>query len=484
MNQFNWVEVNLSRLDANLAWWRGLLAPSARQACPPGGTCQPRRRAPRRVKICAVVKANAYGMGAVDLAQRLCHPAPAPGYSLENDPATSPATAAGVDMLAVYSPAQAEELFNCPGVDKPILILMPMRALERTEGVCKAVREHRVHLCLNDPGQFELAHQLAQREQVPIRVHLPLDTGMSRGGLDDAQFAQLMEQVAHTPGIVLAGVSTHLASPGEQADFALAQAEHFDRVIKPWREMITPDVIEHIGATLGACRDARYHRSMVRLGLGLHGFGPDLMSGGPCLAGETTHGEDRSLTVAARGGALQESGTLPGILPGAGILPGGGLLPICRWLSRLVHVQAYPQGSPVSYGSTHRLTRPSVLGVIPAGYADGYPLALSNVASVRLCQPSGAVTGHACTVLGKVSMDQIIVDLTDAAAQAPISVGQMVELISSDPAAPNSLPRLAALAGSSCYEMLCRLSPRMPHRYVSVETRTPAMLPMTPHPVR
>src|SRR5207247_2364028 len=109
---------------------------------------------------------------------------------------------------------------------------------------------------------------------------------------------------------------------------------------------------------------------------------------------------------------------------------------------------------PVGYGCTHRLTRDSVLGVVPAGYADGYPLTLSNKGVVHVLR-TGAEPIVA-PVLGIVSMDQIVVDLTDVPNAA---VGDTVELLSNDRSAPNALPQFATLAQTTVYEMLCRLSP-------------------------
>jgi alanine racemase len=150
--------------------------------------------------------------------------------------------------------------------------------------------------------------------------------------------------------------------------------------------------------------------------------------------------------------------------------PGPWPSPILRWRSRVIHLQEYAEGTPVGYGSTHLLARDSVLGLVPVGYADGYPRALSNQSVVAL--PECTLEGKPLTapVLGLVNMDQIVIDLTDTPAGcAPPSTsggGTLVELISDDPASPCALPRLAELAGTNTYEMLCGLSPRLARKYV------------------
>ena len=105
-----------------------------------------------------------------------------------------------------------------------------------------------------------------------------------------------------------------------------------------------------------------------------------------------------------------------------------------------------------------------MLGTVPVGYGDGYPLALSNKAMVRVAIKSESAD---CAVLGKINMDQIVIDLTDIASEDPQALrGIEVELISDDPHAPHALDALAKLAKVHCYEMLCRLSPNIERKYI------------------
>jgi alanine racemase len=122
-----------------------------------------------------------------------------------------------------------------------------------------------------------------------------------------------------------------------------------------------------------------------------------------------------------------------------------------------------------------------MLGIVPVGYGDGYPVALSNKAVTCLPQFRTGPDYLTAPVMGRVSMDQIVIDLTDAAATLEAGrcrrsddadpraqlLGAEVELISDDAAAPCSLPRLAQAAGTSCYEMLCRISPNVVRRYIA-----------------
>ena len=127
------------------------------------------------------------------------------------------------------------------------------------------------------------------------------------------------------------------------------------------------------------------------------------------------------------------------------------LRPALRLWGRLMQIKTVPAGSRCGYGLTHTFDRPSRLGLVPVGYADGYLRSLSGKGVMR-------VAGREVAVCGRVSMDQVIVDLTDL---PQVRVGQKVEIISPDPAAPNSVEGLSRLAGTIPYELTCRLGPRV-----------------------
>jgi alanine racemase len=169
---------------------------------------------------------------------------------------------------------------------------------------------------------------------------------------------------------------------------------------------------------------------MIRPGLGLYGYGPEWLAPGPIMTDAPT------------------------------------LRPAARWMTRVNHVQPYAKGTPVGYGSTHTLKRASVVGVIPVGYADGYPVALSNKGVVRV-QPPESDDWIDAKVLGRVNMDQLTIDLTDAANGSAPLMDALVEVYSNDPTAPNDVSTLAKAANTNTYELLCRLSPALPRRYTN-----------------
>lgn len=379
----SWLEIDLQALAGNVAAFRGWLAGA---------------------RLCAVVKADAYGVGADRLVRTLLQ--------------------AGVDQLAVYSPRQALQVLalqpRCP-----VLVFMPAWDLATDADLRQAASTGRLHFTVHDRDGLGRLAELARAAAVALPVHVYVDTGMSRAGVSERELPRIVAEVAQSPSLRLAGLYTHFASadtdPGSLAD----QHQRFLAAVRALT--LGPGVMLHAANTYAALRSRTYHHDMVRVGLGLHGYGGE---------------------VVAADAAPEHAGPR--------------LRPVLRWGSRLAHVATYPAGATVGYNETHRLTRDSRLALIPAGYADGYPLSLSGKGVVTLCDDLGRAVA-AAPVLGRVNMDQIVVDITDV---PDAHVGQRVDLISADPTAPSALPKLAALAGSHCYEMLCRLSSRLPRRYV------------------
>ncbi len=407
----SWLEISLGRLERNITAIRHLIRPSGGGA----DSKQTEESGVDRLRIaepmvCAVVKKNAYGHGVVPVAHRL--------------------QKAGVDMLTVYDTHEAEELVS-KAITCPILILMPVRALARTDALYRHAVAGKLHLTIHDTDQVSQVNQIGQTFGMTIPVHFYLDTGMSRGGLNVEQFAGLLESLDEYRHIRVAGIYSHLASSDCDADFAYEQLDRFESAVGEHAGRLANKTIVHIANTCGLLRDRRFHLDMVRPGISLYGYGPQLLAPGPVMA-DTPQ-----------------------------------LEPVLRWVSRLIHVQRYPRRTPVGYGSTHKLRKESVLGVVPVGYGDGYPVELSNKACVRIHPRNHAKPIYDARVLGKVNMDQMVVDLTEIAGEYPGDLLESaVEVISSDPHAPNAMPRLAELARTHCYELLCRLPINLSRKYI------------------
>jgi alanine racemase len=423
MTPTSWLEINLDRLRDNVQWWQRLVTRAAPDHPPLLG---------------AVVKANAYGLGAVPIARALeqmvqmVQPGE-PGQPVEPGQPGEPGS--GVAVLLVYCPAEAVELLEA-AITSPILIFVPTRDLDDPL-LRQAVGRGQVQLSLDALDQLEALDALGRSLPGPIRVHLHVDTGMSRAGFPPDQAAAALEALPRRTGLRLAGIYSHFATAASNPDFLDQQNRRLDAFVDQHRAAIAAcghDIALHISSTYSACRHQPSLRHIVRVGLGLYGYGPELVNA-PLLSADPPP------------------------------------QPVLRWVSRIAHVQTWPAGATVSYERSFTLTRPSRLAVVPAGYGAGYPWALGNKSAVRVLDANGNPLGDA-PLRGQVNMDQIVIDLTDLPANvtASIAVGSHVELISPDPAAPCSLPKLAALATSTPYELLCRLSPRLPRQYVAADT--------------
>ncbi|MBB6430425.1 alanine racemase [Algisphaera agarilytica] len=390
------VEIDTAALERNVATVRRLVGPDT--------------------TVCGVVKKNAYGLGAVTIAHKL--------------------TKAGCEMLAVFSPEEAEQL-NSGAVTTPMLLFYPLRHLARTDGLYRPAVAERLHLTIHDPEQLEALDQLGRTFGIKLPVHLYVDTGMSRSGLSPELFAEILESQKSRHYTRIAGVMSHLATASGDPKRAQKQLDTFDKLLKQHEADIPEDALVHLANSYGVLRSPTYHRTLVRPGLGLYGYGEHDLVGEPSIE------------------------------------PGLRWSPTVRWVSRVVQLGTYPRHAKVGYGATYTLKRKSILGLVPVGYGDGYPLALSSTkdrcAKVRVRH--GGVW-HECDVLGRVNMDQLTIDLTDLAkslddeADEQTLRGAEVEVYSNDPEAANALHKLAEMANSQCYELLCRLGAHLPRVYV------------------
>ena len=415
------IDIDLSGVDNNLRVLRRIVGP--------------------RCGLCPILKADAYGLGAVPIAERLAR--------------------AGADMLAVYTPAQALEVLPA-GLGCPILILMPVRDLD--EALREGLAERRLHLTVADRDHLEDLIRAQGRPGGAIGVHLEVDTGMSRGGCRPDEVPAILETIAASPSLRLAGLFTQFVHAEGDLPATDRQMAGLDRIVAAHAALIPADCLIHAANTFATLRHRRYHRSLVRLGLAWAGYGPELLRGDPVIE-EARH-----------------------------------LRPIVTWRSTIIQTKTIEAGTPVGYRSTWTATRPSRIGLVPVGYADGYPMALGStsakprpacvgvlVDSPERCQRTGAAaqrtrygkppggpygalkTKRYVPVVGAVNMDQITIDLTDLDAVDGAGprqwTGTVVELISTDPAAPNHLPTLAAAAGTIPHEIMCRLNPRIDRIY-------------------
>lgn len=406
------VLVDLSALDHNLSVIRGMLV--------------------RGTRLGAVVKADAYGLGAARVARRM---------------------ASQVDMLMVFGLDEAE-VVHAAAPSTPVLSLMPCREIDAGGPMHGMLLRGLLHLAVHDAGQVEALDQVARSLGVRLPLHVEVDTGLGRGGCRPDEATALVARILASPALRLAGAFTHYANAGGSESATDEQRTRFDVWVAQGR--LPDDCVLHSSSTFAAIRGARFHHQMVRVGLGWTG-----------LAFEGTR-DGQHLPQARE------------------------LKPVFSWRSRVMQVRELPAGATVGYGSRWVARQPSAVGLVPVGYADGYPLLPMDPRTLRPAQAERRVVRvqvgegasarwEVAPVVGAVSMDQIAVDLTAVAGALPArGVEATVEVVSSDPTAPNHAVRVAAATGQHAYELLCRIPARVPRLYhaaeepVRVSTGSPA----------
>lgn len=301
--------------------------------------------------------------------------------------------------LGVANAGEARRLFNAGIQTRPYILGATLPA-EREE---IASRNWTPCLCSFD----EIEHFNSLGKTRPVQAHLALDTGMGRGGFLPDQLHSALEKISASAGIKLTGIGSHLPVADEDPVFTRSQFELFDSLINSIPNRSESFQV-HLSNSAGLLDFHSETTNMVRPGLLLYGISPI-----------PSHQEI--------------------------------LRPVMTLKSRVSIVNHLPKGHGVSYGRT-LLTRDTRAAVLGLGYGDGYPRSLSGKSTQVL------INGHLCPLLGRVTMDQIIVDVTDISSCQP---GDEAELFG-----PNLLvSELAEKAGTIPWEILTQITPRVTRTY-------------------
>lgn len=345
--------------------------------------------------ILAVVKANAYGHG-LELVARHC-------------------AAHGVAMLGVHSAAEISTLRRL-NLGVPVLAMGYLAPRE----VAEVVDEH-VHVLLSARQVLESLAAHARRLGCPLPVHIKVDTGTNRQGVSPDVAGELARAAA-ARGLAVVGVATHFANIEDTTDhsYALQQLERFRQAVAAVRAAVGEVPWVHAACSAAALLFRAADFNLVRLGISLYGHWPSKET---YLSWLLAHGRD-----------------------------GVRLQPALAWRAVVGQVKTVPAGAPVGYGLTFRPTRLSHIAVLPVGYAEGLPRALSNRARVLL-------HGRTAPVAGRVCMNMTMVDVTDIPA---VREGDVATLIGEDGEERITAEELAEHAGTINYEILARISPLLP----------------------
>ena len=341
------------------------------------------------VPVMAVIKADAYGHGAVQV-----------GRLLQEKCA----------FFGVSSMLEAMELRRA-GLRTPILILghTPVNAFPTAimENIRPAIYRYEDAVALSEA---------AQSVGVTAAFHIAVDTGMSRIGFQvDAENADICARIAALPLVHAEGIFSHFAT-ADCADLsrAQAQAQRFDRFCDMLRQRGVTIPIRHLNNSAGLMNFSQ-HYEMVRSGIVTYGLYPS-------------------------------DEVDPDLLK---------LKPALQWLSRITHVKTLPAGREISYGGTFVTTRPTTVATIPVGYADGYRRNLSGKFHVL-------IRGRKAPILGRICMDQMMVDVTGI---PDVAVNDRVVLVGSYGNETITMEQIAAAADSFNYEFTTGISRRVPRIY-------------------
>jgi alanine racemase len=327
-----------------------------------------------------------------------------------------PALGPLVDRLAVTLPPTALALREL-GWERPILTFFRAAGCAPRDRVTERVTELAragVTVTVVAEADVELLERVAQSLGRPVEAHLKVDTGMSRSGVLAADAPRLMARLRSSPGVRPTGVYTQIAS-ADAPDLTSARSQLvvFDDALEAMGD--TSDLTVHAANSAATLTLPESHYDMVRPGLAVYGCYPS-----PEM--------ERTLD----------------------------LRPILRVTAQILELKTVPAGSRTGYGLTHTFPGETLIGLVSVGYADGYPRSLGGRATMR-------VGGVDVPVCGRVSMDQLVVDLSAAEG---VRVGDAVEVVADDPASPHGLEALARLAGTAPYEIACNLGPRVARRLV------------------
>lgn len=368
-----WAEINLDNIAHNIR--------------------EIRRITNKNAEIMGVVKADAYGHGVMEVTRTL----------LEN----------GVTRLAVSMLDEAIQLRR-NGISVPILILGytdPVRASEIIENdVTQSVYSQELALALSDE---------AVKQQKKVKIHIKIDTGMSRiGFLPGYSAVKNVAQISKLPNIIIEGLFTHFASADEKdKEYTLMQFERFMSICSELQRIGIHIPIKHCANSAGIIQYPQMHLDTVRPGIIQYGMYP-------------SEEVDKSII---------------------------NLKPAMTLKANVILVKEVEKNTSISYGRIFTTQKTSKIATIPIGYADGYTRMLSNKGKVL-------IHGQYAPVVGRICMDQCMVDVSDLDCE--VEVGDEVVLIGSQGDNVITAEDVAQSIGMINYELVCIVGKRIPRAFI------------------
>jgi len=367
-----WVEIDLDALGHNIR--------------------EVRRTVGHELGVLFVVKADAYGHGAVEVSRA--------------------AIAGGVDMLGVATLQEGIELRQA-GLDAPILILSPPMESETPD-----IIEYDLSCTIPSLGIARALSRAADARGKAATVHVEVDTGMGRSGVELEDAIPFIIAVSKLPGLGLEGLFTHFPSSDDDPSFTRSQVERFLAVFERLKAKGVHVPLVHAansGAVLGVAESFDHPLNVVRPGLMIYGLRPT---------------------------------------PEVG--PGTELEPVMSFKARIAQIRDLPEGHPISYGRTYVAPGLMKVAVLPVGYGHGMSFRLSNRGEVL-------IRGVRAPIVGRVTMDVTMADVT---AIPEARVGDEAVIFGRQGSVGISVDEIAEKVGTINYEVICGIGKRVARVYV------------------
>ncbi|KEK25021.1 alanine racemase [Bacillus gaemokensis] len=332
------------------------------------------------------------------------------GYGHGSVEVAKAAIEAGINQLAVAFVDEGIELREA-GVTVPILVLgyTPVEAAE------DAIR-YDIMMTVYRIEDLKGINEIAKRFEKKARIQVKIDTGMSRIGLQEEEVVPFLEELKNMKCIEVEGMFTHYSTADEiDKTYTNMQTSLFEKAVNTAKDMGVHLPYIHSSNSAGSMELSNTFQNMVRVGIGIYGMYPSR---------EVDH------TVVS-------------------------LQPILSLKSKVAHIKHSKQDRGVSYGNTYVTTGEEWIATVPIGYADGYNRQLSN-------KGHALVNGIRVPVLGRVCMDQLMLDVTKA---MPVHVGDEVVFYGKQGEEEIPVEEIADLLGTINYEVTCMLDRRIPRVY-------------------
>lgn len=313
----------------------------------------------------------------------------------------------GAQYLAVASISEALELRDA-GIEAPILILSYAPVFATREAL-----RHKLTITVYDLDMARAYDKAARELGGKLKIHVKVDSGMGRLGVLPEHAVTLFRNLLTMPNLEIEGIFTHFSVADEDRDYTAEQHKVFKDVIVPLRAAGIKFKYRHAANSAGILLGADYHLNMVRAGLIMYGYAPSNLEPLPTE-----------------------------------------IQPVLTWKSVIAQVKTLPAQHPVGYGNTYTTSKAEKVAVIPVGYADGFRRAPQVWKSVL-------VRGQHAPVIGRVSMEKTVISVDHIDG---VAIGDEVVLLGKQGDAQISAEDIAEQLGTSTYEVLTTLLPRVPRR--------------------